>query len=98
MSQQLLSENEVEIHPIDILRDILAEAGTLSRLMEIHYVVQEPGMLDIMRYLTGLSDADRERLLTFLEAQASPSRLRVQEEGLGVLRLQYDSAFVQRTV
>lgn len=90
MSQQSLDAPEVELHPIDILRDILAQAGTLSRLMEIHYLVQEPGLLDIMRYVAGLSDGDRAKLLRFLGAHESPSRLRVHEVGSGMLHLEYE--------
>lgn len=97
MSQQSLDAPEVELHPIDILRDILAQAGTLSRLMEVHYLVQEPGMLDIVRCLAALPEDDRVRLLRFLQAQGSPSQLRVREAGPGVVRLEYEKSPLQWT-
>lgn len=81
---------EPELDTIDIVRAILAQTGTLSRLMEIHYLVQEPGVLDAVRYVAGLPDGDRARLLGFLTAQGSPSQLHVREVEPGVLHLEYE--------
>lgn len=38
--------DEEALHPTDIVRVILQGAGTLSRLIEIHYFSQEPGFLN----------------------------------------------------
>jgi hypothetical protein len=69
---------EAPPHPVDIVCDILREVETLPRLMEIHYLVQEPGMLDIMRGVGALSDDDRNRLRDYL-ARHSKARLHVRE-------------------
>lgn len=97
MSQQLLDEPKLELDPIDIVRDILAQAETLPRLMEIHYLVQEPGMLDVVRCMAALPDDDRARLQSFLKAQGTPSLLRVREAGPGVLRIECENVPLQKT-
>lgn len=50
MSQQApnILLDEESPRPVDIVREILRGTGTLSRLMEIYYLVQEPSLLDIM--------------------------------------------------
>lgn len=53
-------------HPLDIVCDILREAESLPRLMEILYLVQEPGLLEIMRGLVALPEEERFRLLQYL--------------------------------
>lgn len=47
---------------VDIVRDILREVESLPRLMEIYYLAQEPGLLDLLRDLGALADDDRRRL------------------------------------
>jgi hypothetical protein len=56
----------VEPHPVDVVRDILQDVGSLSLLMEVHYLAKEPGLLEIMRGLVALSEEDRQLLQTFL--------------------------------
>jgi hypothetical protein len=51
---------------IDVVRDILREVESLPRLMEAHYLMQEPGLLDIMRGVGALPDDDRNRLQEYL--------------------------------
>lgn len=77
-----------QLHPIDIVREILEEVGSLSRLMEVHYLVQEPGLLDIMRVLGGLSEGDRVRLREYLVGRRQ-SRLRVRQLAVGRLSVEW---------
>jgi hypothetical protein len=71
--------DEEAIDPIDIVRAILEEAGTLSQLMEMYYLFLEPGLLDIMRGIAAFPDEDRERLLRYL--------IRHSRQGLGIREL-----------
>lgn len=73
-------------HPIDIVRDILREADSLSRLIEVHYLAQEPGLLEIMRGLIALSDDERCRLQQYL-ARRRERYLYVRELPSGALIL-----------
>ena len=89
MSQPLPDSitDEEPLHPIDIVRDILRNAETLPRLMEFHYLIQEPGLLEIMRGLGSLSDADRSQLRHYLSSHAD-SPLRVRQRQTGELTLE----------
>jgi len=58
--------DETPPHPLDIVCDILHEAGSLPRLMEVLYFIDEPGLLEIMRALTALPDEERFRLQQYL--------------------------------
>lgn len=69
---------EAPPHPIDVVRDILHDVGSLPRLMEVHYLLQEPALLDIMRSVAALPLGDRERLREYL-ARTGPQRLGVRE-------------------
>lgn len=97
MSQPSLDDHEVELHTIDLVRDILARAGTLPRLMEVHYMMQEPDLFEIVRCMLALPDIERAKLLRFFEMQGAVSQLRVREVGGGVLRLERDPQPLQRT-
>jgi len=88
MSQPSLDDREVGLDTIDLVRDILARAGTLPRLMEVQYLMQEPDLFEIIRCMTALPDIERAKLLRFFQKQGSPSRLRVRELGAGILRLE----------
>jgi len=57
---------DAPLDALDIVCDILREAESLPRLMEILYLVQEPGLLEIMRGLVALPDEERFRLLQYL--------------------------------
>lgn len=89
MCQPLLdpSEDEASLHPIDVVREILDEVGSLSRLMEVYYLVREPGLLDIMRGLAALPDEDRAKLEAFL-ARYRRAALNIREESAGALILE----------
>jgi hypothetical protein len=80
MSQQSLDQiaDEPLLHPIDIVCDLLREVGSVAQLMEIHYLMREPGMLEIMRDLGALSNDDRNRLHEYLACHRR-GRLRVRE-------------------
>ncbi|MCK9917361.1 hypothetical protein MXD81_50300 [Microbacteriaceae bacterium K1510] len=97
MSQPSLDDRELELHSIDLVRDILARAGTLPRLMEVHYLMQEPDLFEIVRCMLALPDTERAKLLRFFEKQAKLSQFRVREVGIGVLRLECDEQPLQRT-
>lgn len=55
--------------------------------MEVHYLLQEPGLLDIMRGLGALADDDRNRLRHFLVR--NQGRLSVRERPVGKLILEF---------
>jgi hypothetical protein len=84
--------DEAPPHPIDIVRDILGEVGSLPRLMEIDYLAREPGLLDIMRGLAALPDGDRQVLRDYL-ARHSHKRLGLRQLPTGAVVL----AFTDRT-
>jgi len=75
------------LHPTDIVRVIVEEAGTLSRLMEIHYFLQEPGFLDILRGLGAVADADRATLHDYLHRHRG-APLTVRELSNGTLTIE----------
>ncbi len=79
MSQPLLSviAEEMPLDAVDIVRDILRDAESLPRLMEIHYLMQEPGLVELMRGLGALPEADRRRLTAYL-ARHCPGQQRVR--------------------
>ena len=59
-------ENLSEVDPIEVVRSVLAESGSLARFMEVHYLASEPELFAIMRMIAGLSPADRSALAEFL--------------------------------
>lgn len=75
--------------PVDIIRDILRDAESLPRLMEVYYLMQEPGLLEIMRGLGALPDADRKRLQTYIQRHRHKS-FRVRELPTGAVILEFD--------
>jgi hypothetical protein len=80
--------DEAPLHPIDIVRDILAQVESLPRLMEIHYLLREPGLLEIMRGLGSLPEDERQRLLEYL-SRHDQKRLRVRQSPTGTLILEF---------
>ena len=72
MSQLSLEdfENVTGVDPIDVIRSVLAESGSLARFMEVHYLASEPELFAIMRMIAGLSLADRSALAGFLKSIA----------------------------
>ncbi len=72
--------------PSEIVRVILQETGTLSQLMEVHYLVQEPGLLDIVRALAALADDDRATLHEYLRRH-SRDRLTIRALPNGALMI-----------
>jgi hypothetical protein len=73
--------------PIEIVRDILREAESLPRLMEVSYLAQEPGLIEIMRGLIALADEERFRLQQYL-ARRRGRRFYVRELPTGALVLE----------
>ncbi len=80
-----IADEEV-LHPTDIVRVILREAGTLSRLIEIHYLSQEPGFLNILRGLGALTHVDRATLDDYLHRHSGKG-LSVRELPNGALMI-----------
>ncbi len=76
--------DDTPLHPLDIVRDILREAESLPRLMEVHYITQEPGLIEIMRGLIALPDDERFRLQHYLAGRRG-RRLHVRETPNGAL-------------
>ena len=71
----------------DIIRDILLDSDGLSRLLEIYYLAQEPGLLDIMRGLSTLDDEDRKRLQEYVLCRRD-RLLHVREFPTGAMTLE----------
>jgi hypothetical protein len=79
-------DDEEALHPTDIVRVILREVGTLSRLIEIHYFSQEPGLLNILRGMGALTDEDRATLDDYLHRHSGKG-LSVRELPNGALMI-----------
>jgi len=75
-------------HPFDVICEILRDVGSLTRLIEIYYMVQEPGLLDILSGLSALSDDERTKLKAFLERREQ-LLLRLREDRRGALILEW---------
>jgi hypothetical protein len=88
MSQQWLNppEGEDSPDPIDVVSEILREVGSMSRLMQLCYLAQEQGLLDIMFSLGTLSDSGRAKLEAFM-AKGQQAALNVREDSAGALVL-----------
>jgi hypothetical protein len=78
--------DDTPIEPLDIVRDILRDAESLPRLIEVHYLAQEPGLIEIMRGLIALPDEERFRLQHYLASRRS-RRLHVREAPNGALMI-----------
>ncbi|MGO9633059.1 MAG: hypothetical protein ACLPX1_04080 [Steroidobacteraceae bacterium] len=88
MSQPLLSlADEAPLDPADVVCDILRDVESLPRLMEVHYLMQEPGLIELIRGLGALPDCDRFRLSAYL-ARHRQARLRVRQLPAGALILE----------
>ncbi len=89
MSQPLLSviAEEMPLDAVDIVRDILRDVESLPRLMELHYLMQEPGLVELIRGLGALPEGDRRRLTAYL-ARRCPGPLRVRTSPTGALILE----------
>jgi hypothetical protein len=72
MSQPSLDDLEglAGVDPIDVVRSVLAESGSLARFMEVHYLASEPELFAIMRIIAGLKPEDRSALADFLKSAA----------------------------
>jgi hypothetical protein len=75
---------DAPLHPLDIVCDILREVESLPRLMEFLYLVQEPGLLEIIRALVALPEEERFRLLQYL-ARHREQHMYVRELPSGAL-------------
>jgi hypothetical protein len=82
-----LVADDMPLRPLDIVRDILSESENLPRLMELHYLAQEPGLIEIMRSLIALPEEERFRLQHYL-ARRRGRRLHVGELPGGALILE----------
>jgi len=92
MSQQWRDQinpgaDEAPPDALDIVRDILDEVESLPRLIEVHYLMREPGLLDILRALAALSGDDRSRFEEYL-SRHHQGGLRARELPTGALILE----------
>lgn len=78
------------VDPIDIVRDILARTGTIARLMEIYCLVEEPGVLGIVRELAALSDEKRGMLGDFLLRMGSAAALHLRRFRIGTIEIELE--------
>lgn len=92
MSRLLLDDFEdlAGVDPIDVVRSVLAESGSLARFMEVHYLASEPDLFAIMRTVAGLSSADRSALAEFL-MNAAEEGVRLGKVSKGGVELLRDS-------
>jgi hypothetical protein len=88
MSQLSLEdfENVTGVDPIDVIRSVLAESGSLARFMEVHYLASEPELFAIMRMIAGLSLADRSALAGVLKS-AGKDGVRLGKVGKNAVEL-----------
>ncbi len=82
-----LVDDDTPLRPLDIVCDILREAESVPRLMEVHYLAQEPGLIEIMRGLIALPDDERFRLQHYLAGRRG-RRLHVCEAPNGTLMIE----------
>jgi hypothetical protein len=66
-----MSEDAPAAH--DIVLGALVEIGDIARLMEIAYVLNEPGLFEVTRWLASLPDGSRRQLEAFVEAVGTDS-------------------------
>jgi hypothetical protein len=83
-------EERGSVDPIDVVRSVLAESGSLARFMEVHYLASEPDLFAIMRMIAGLSPADRSVLAEFL-VNAAEEGVRVGKVNKNVFEFLRDS-------
>jgi hypothetical protein len=83
-------EDRGSVDPIDVVRSVLAESGSLARFMEVHYLASEPDLFAIMRMIAGLSPADRSALAEFL-MNAAEEGVRLGKVDKNVVELLRDS-------
>jgi hypothetical protein len=90
MSQPWLDplEGDDSPHPVDVVSEVLRDVGSLSRLMQVCYLVREPGLLDIMFGLGALSDDARAKFQVFM-AKGQSAKLNVHEDAAGALVLEW---------
>lgn len=79
MSQQLLEDSCNDPIPSadEIIINILEEVGNLSNFMEVFYFSREPDCLAVLRWLSMLSDAERQQLGQFAKLARAGDALRV---------------------
>ncbi|HML13636.1 MAG TPA: hypothetical protein VK456_10040 [Xanthobacteraceae bacterium] len=62
-----------------------------AKLMELYYWTQEPGLLEIVRAIAGMSDAGREALESFFRLGGDPQTITATWETDGRLSLESDN-------
>jgi hypothetical protein len=83
-------ESSADLDPIDVIRSVMAEAGSLARFMEVHYLASEPELFAIMRIIAGLRPTDRSALAMFL-ASIGEEGVRLGKLSKGAVELVKDS-------
>jgi hypothetical protein len=57
----------------DIILGALVEIGDIARLMEIAYMLNEPGLFEVTRWIASLPDSSRRQLEAFVETVGTDS-------------------------
>lgn len=70
-----------------LVRILLAECGTASRVLELYYWSREPGMLDIIRRLAAMPERTRSALEAFVALAGDPKSVTADMNGRGALTL-----------
>jgi hypothetical protein len=70
-SRRPTKNTQTDVPSKDLLTGLVAEEPT--RFFEMYYWSREPGMLDVMRAIMGMSEASRAALETFLTMSQEPA-------------------------
>ena len=65
----------------------LLEGSDRARLLELHYLSEEPKLIDIMRVVVGLTEETREALHTFLTRASDAQEITAMADSSGELLL-----------
>ena len=90
MSQLLLEHEAIGdvVATHEIVFGILAEIGGLPRLMELVYFANEPGLLEVARWLASISDDGRRQLEEFVRtAGAAAAQIEYPEPNRLTIKL-----------
>ena len=71
----------------DVLTSIVAGCPNPSRMVELYYWSQEPGLLDIIRVIAGLDPATRGVVEAFVAMARDPRSVTASLDGTGQLTL-----------
>jgi hypothetical protein len=70
-----------------LVRILLDECGTASRVLELYYWSREPGMRDIIRHIAEMPESARSALEVFVALAGDPKSVTADLNGAGALTL-----------